>query len=64
MPRFGAVWHWAKLEPPTSEAELRAVRARLAARFPVQQYNSYRALLDPKNVLANEWLDKIFPRAK
>ncbi len=36
-PRFNAAWHWAKLEVPRSSGELKAVRARLAARFPLKQ---------------------------
>eukprot|EP00798_Chlamydomonas_sp_ICE-L_P020691 gene20691-27490_t len=62
MPKYGAVWHWAKLEVPTSPCELKSVRAKLAARYPVKEYNAYRTLLDPRNILANEWLDALFPK--
>jgi len=67
MPRYNAVWHWAKLEPPVpgspgAEAELGRIRKRLAARYPLKQFNQYRALLDPHNVLSNEWLERIIPR--
>ena len=62
MPRFGAVWHWAKLEPRAEGGGMAAIRKRLAARFPIKQFNSYRTLLDPKNVLSNDWLDQVLPR--
>ncbi len=29
---------------------------------PSMQFNSYRTLLDPKNILSNEWMDKVLPR--
>ncbi|GAX80918.1 hypothetical protein CEUSTIGMA_g8353.t1 [Chlamydomonas eustigma] len=66
MSKYGAVWHWAKLEVDErggAASSSAAVQKRLAARFPVKEFNSYRSLLDPKNVLANEWLDKVLPRA-
>jgi len=71
VPRYNAVWHWAKLElppghdQPGSEGakELARIRARLAARYPVALYNTYREVVDPNNVLANEWLSALLPRA-
>lgn len=60
MPRFNATWHWAKLEP--DNADLAQLRKRIDARFPSRLLAMYRNLLDPKDVLGNEWLDKVLPR--
>ncbi|KAL6747479.1 hypothetical protein V8C86DRAFT_2908904 [Haematococcus lacustris] len=60
-PRFNALPHWAKLEVPDSGAELKGLRARLAARYPLPQFSSYREVLDPEAVLANDWLDSLLP---
>jgi hypothetical protein len=62
MPKYGASWHWAKLEVPGGEAELQDVRARLAQRFPVARLNELRAVYDPKNILANRAVDALLPR--
>ncbi|KAF8071296.1 hypothetical protein HT031_001379 [Scenedesmus sp. PABB004] len=59
MPRFGATWHWAKIEAPTSPARLAAMRAALAARFPLGAFAAARARLDPHNVLGSEMLDQL-----
>jgi len=37
MPRFNAAWHWAKLEVPQSEAELKKLQSRISKRYPVAQ---------------------------
>lgn len=29
----------------------------------VPQFTTYREVLDPKNVLANEWVDALMPRS-
>lgn len=63
MPKYGATCHWAKLEVPESEAGLKAVRQRLAARYPVQEFNKRRAELDPRAILANDWLVQLFGAA-
>eukprot|EP00955_Chlamydomonas_euryale_P019292 205663-Chlamydomonas_euryale.AAC.5 len=62
MPRFNAVWHWAKLEPEWVEPSRLA--KRLAARFPTREFAKFRGLLDPHGVLGNEWLDKALPLPK
>lgn len=57
--RYDAVWHWAKLEPSTiGEA---ALQRRLSSHYPVKAFSTYRMLLDPNNVLGNEWLDRVLP---
>jgi len=60
MPRFGATEHWAKIE--AHRLDPAAARARLAARFPVARFNAARAALDPKNIMANDVIDTLFPR--
>lgn len=62
MPRFGAVEHWAKIEPPAEPGALAAMRARLAARYPLAQFNAARARLDPMNVLGSPLVDAVLPR--
>lgn len=55
MPRYNAVWHWAKLEPQHDTAQLDAgrlarVRERLVKRFgaaTLKRFADYRAVLDP-----------------
>ena len=61
MPRYGATEHWAKIE--AHRLQPGAVAARLAARFPVDRFNAARAALDPKNIMANDVVDTLFPRA-
>jgi L-galactono-1,4-lactone dehydrogenase len=59
MPRYGATEHWAKIEAHRLDPE--AARARLAARFPVDRFNAARAALDPKNIMANDVINVLFP---
>lgn len=55
MPRYNAVWHWAKLEPQhdpehPDPARLARVRERLAKRFgqaTLNRFGGFRAVLDP-----------------
>lgn len=61
MPRYGATEHWAKIE--AHRLQPGAVAARLAARFPVDRFNAARGVLDPKNIMANDVVDTLFPRA-
>ena len=60
MPKYHATEHWAKIELDTL---LPRDLQRLAARYPVQAFNVARNKLDPKNILANEVVDRVFPRA-
>ncbi len=59
MPKYGASWHWAKIEAPEDPGDLAAMRAALAARFPLAEFNAWRARLDPDNILSNELLDTL-----
>jgi L-galactono-1,4-lactone dehydrogenase len=64
VPQYNAAVHWAKVEPLQHDAPaLCALQARLAARFPVDRFNAARVRLDPHNVLGNEIVEAMFPRA-
>ncbi|GBF99677.1 L-galactono-1,4-lactone dehydrogenase [Raphidocelis subcapitata] len=66
MPRYGASWHWAKIEPPSPDdgagdaaGRLDRMRAALAARFPLERLRAARRELDPKNVLGSGMFDSL-----
>ncbi|KAG2498500.1 hypothetical protein HYH03_003751 [Edaphochlamys debaryana] len=66
MPKYGATWHWAKLEAGASsgrsdEEMTKIVRPRLQARFgpALAALGRYRAVLDPEGTLGNSWLDAV-----
>ena len=59
MPRYDAVEHWAKIEVP--HLDLNVARQRMQKRYPVEEFNALRRELDPKNILANDIVDKLFP---
>ena len=48
---------------PQREADLERMRERLAQRYPLDQFAEARARLDPKNILANDMIDALFPTA-
>lgn len=62
---FGAVPHWAKIEPPCSSEEgtVEAFRQKLALRYPLAAFAAWRARLDPKNVLGGPIVDAVCPNA-
>ncbi|CAI6008176.1 unnamed protein product [Closterium sp. NIES-65] len=60
--KYGAHEHWAKIEIPADPATREWLVSRVARDFPVAKLNEYRRKLDPKNVLANDMLDVLFPR--
>lgn len=60
LSKYGAVDHWAKVEVNRSAPE--ELQRKLAARFPVDDFNAARKRLDPKNILSNVTLDAMFPR--
>ena len=59
MPKYDAVEHWAKIEVPHLNVE--AARQRMRRRYPVEDFNWLRREFDPKNILANDIIDKLFP---
>lgn len=59
MPKYDAVEHWAKIEVP--HLNLEAARQRMRRRYPVEDFNWLRREFDPKNILANDIIDKLFP---
>ncbi|KAG6488250.1 L-galactono-1,4-lactone dehydrogenase, mitochondrial-like [Zingiber officinale] len=59
--KYSAYEHWAKIEVPKNKEELAKLQARLRKRFPVDMYNKARMELDPKRILSNAFLGKIFP---
>jgi hypothetical protein len=63
MPRFGAQEHWAKLELPMDHQALPAAREKLARRYPTAAFIKARREMDPKGVLANDWVEGFFPTA-
>lgn len=62
MPKYGAVEHWAKIEVPSDPAELAAMQARLAARYPLAAFAEARRRLDPNNILGGPLVDALLPR--
>nr|XP_024393620.1 L-galactono-1,4-lactone dehydrogenase, mitochondrial-like [Physcomitrium patens]PNR41397.1 hypothetical protein PHYPA_018800 [Physcomitrium patens] len=59
---YGAHEHWAKIEVPTNENALAWVRERLRHRYPLDEFYKAREQLDPKNILVNGVVEKLFPR--
>ena len=48
--------------PPTHrtpEEKLEDLRNRLAAKYPVKEFNAYRSALDPQNILSNTLIDSL-----
>jgi len=63
MDKYSATSHWAKLEVPGTEVEIASMQEALQKRYPVDKFNQARKELDPKNILANRWLDTVFATA-
>jgi L-galactono-1,4-lactone dehydrogenase len=61
MPKYGAKWHWAKLEPGEDEQRRAWVREYLKQHYDVATFNQARRALDPENNLGNEWLNAVLP---
>ncbi|GJP34310.1 hypothetical protein CLOM_g18753 [Closterium sp. NIES-68] len=60
--KYGAHEHWAKIEIPSNAGTREWLVSRVARDCSVGKFNEYRRKLDPRNVLANEMLDVLFPR--
>lgn len=61
MPKYGAKWHWAKLEPGEDEERLARIQQYLKQQYDVRRFNHVRRTLDPQNNLGNQWLNAILP---
>lgn len=61
MPKYGAKWHWAKLEPGEDAERLVRVQEYLKERYDVRRFNHVRHTLDPQNNLGNKWLNAVLP---
>ena len=62
VPKYKAIDHWAKVEVVNLVPEDKdIVRRRIAARFPVKEFNRARLSLDPKGILSNHIIDDLFP---
>mmetsp|Transcript_23866 Transcript_23866/g.31074 ORF Transcript_23866/g.31074 Transcript_23866/m.31074 type:complete len:158 (+) Transcript_23866:3-476(+) len=59
---FDAIEHWAKIELPESELDVKKYQRRLAMRYPTESFNAARKMLDPKNILGNSKIDTLLPR--
>ena len=57
--KYNATSHWAKLELPATVWQLANLRLFMEQRFPLHQFNQARARLDPKNLLANDLINKV-----
>lgn len=64
MDRYGLQQHWAKIEVPTDPAAISMLRKRLATRFPVELFNDFRRILDPKGIMSNRFIDALFGQMK
>lgn len=60
MPKYHALWHWAKLELPEDPAELADIQKRMAERFPIEKIREARQQLDPSNIMGNQIVDSVF----
>lgn len=60
MPKYNALWHWAKLELPEDPIELANIQKRMAERFPLEKIREVRKELDPSNIMGNQIVDTIF----
>uniref|UniRef100_A0A7S2IF32 FAD-binding PCMH-type domain-containing protein n=1 Tax=Haptolina brevifila TaxID=156173 RepID=A0A7S2IF32_9EUKA len=58
-PMYGAHQHWAKIEIPDREEDLRRIRMRLADRFAVEALVDAKRRLDPKGILGNTLVDTL-----
>ncbi len=60
---FGGVVHWAKMELPPEgpdyDQNLGALKQLLAGRYPLKQFNEYRNVLDPNDILTNKLIGEV-----
>ena len=61
LPKYGAKWHWAKLELGDDPQRQQWVQQYLRERYDVGRFNVVRHALDPENNLGNRWLNTVLP---
>ena len=59
MSKYGAVEHWAKME--VDKVNPQALQQRMQRKYPIAEFNRYRRQLDPKNIMANDIVERVFP---
>lgn len=64
MAKYGAKWHWAKLEPGVDDERRAWLRKHLAAHYDLGGFNVVRRALDPENNLGNDWLNAVLPMTR
>ena len=47
------------LESDSLTGNLHRLRSRLAARYPLKEFNAYRHAMDPHNILSNKLIDEL-----
>merc|ERR1711933_201397 len=52
--KYNAVSHWAKLEMPQTDEELKELHQSLKQKYPVELFNLVRFITDPMNLLSND----------
>lgn len=57
---YKAFPHWAKIEVPREKERLEKMKARLRERYPVEAFNVVRKGFDPKGILGNAKIEKLF----
>lgn len=52
--------HWAKIEVPNTEKELKQLKNVMKLKYPVKEYNSVKDVLDPYSLLSNDVISALF----
>jgi L-galactono-1,4-lactone dehydrogenase len=52
--------HWAKIEASSDANDLDRSRKLIRAKYPVKDFNRLRKILDPKHIMSNELITKLF----
>ena len=60
LQKYNAVEHWAKIELPGSDAELKEMKKRLHKRYPIEDFQNARQVTDQNNILGNNLVDTLF----
>lgn len=52
--------HWAKIEVPQNEADRDLLRENVRKKYPVDEFNALRKVLDPNHVMTNKIIEELF----